>query len=81
MSRIPEGNSIKSWFWQYTTQKNSPSSGKNLTYSSFIRKQTKQLEKKQPKLIMKSFMEELYSENLKHKKVMRLSLRVEFVEC
>ena len=50
MSRIPEGNSIKSWFWQYTTQKNSPSSGKNLTYSSFIRKQTKQLEKKATKV-------------------------------
>ena len=29
---------------------------------------------------MKSFIEELYSENLKNKNVMKLSLRVEFVE-
>ena len=29
---------------------------------------------------MKRFIEELYSENLKSKNVMKLSLRVEFVE-
>ena len=52
---------------------------KNLTDSSFIVKQSKQLKEQQTNLI-KSFTDELTFRGTYNKEIMRLSLRVKFVD-